>query len=52
MIIQSPPKREREEAHVSHPEREKAPPAIYGAVQGPGMETNRSNNNGSGDEKG
>lgn len=55
VIIQSPPTREREEAHVSHPGRVKAPPAIYGAVQGPGMETNNERRetgcNGSGYEK-
>lgn len=33
--------REREGAHVSHPGRVKAQPAIYGAVQGPGMGTNK-----------
>lgn len=43
-IIQSPP--EREEAHVSHPGRAKAPPAIYGAVRWPGIEFNRTERGG------
>lgn len=49
MIIQSPPKRERERVRGSPrftPRESKSTACHLWAVQGPGMETNRSNNKG------